>query len=167
MLFVTMSKLNDLKADSMRSGKADAANLNKPQERKRLKVTLWTVQGLLAATFLFAGGIKLALPVEALAQQSHLPGLFMKFIGTVEVLGALGLILPGITRIRTGLTPLAASGLAFIMVGATVITLAGPAAATASIPAVVGALSVFVAYWRFRLASHSEPSAARVLQPAR
>ena len=91
---------------------------------------LWIVQGLLALIFLFAGGTKLILPLEVLASmgspnQIPLPGLFVRFIGVAEVLGAIGLILPGLLRIRPGLTPLAAVGLVIIMIGATVLTLVG------------------------------------------
>jgi uncharacterized membrane protein YphA (DoxX/SURF4 family) len=56
---------------------------------------LWTLQALLAALFLFAGGMKLVSPIAALTQQVALPGPFLRFIGLAEVLGALGLILPG------------------------------------------------------------------------
>src|SRR2546430_7816965 len=86
---------------------------------------LWIVRGLLALLFLFAGGVKLVLPLEELTKQMPLPGLFVRFIGVAEVLGAIGLILPGLLRIRPGLTPLAAAGLVIIMIGATVLTLAG------------------------------------------
>src|SRR6266699_4038992 len=85
--------------------------------------TLWTVQGLLALLFLFTGGMKLVLPLAELTKQMPLPGLFVRFIGVAEVLGAIGLILPGLLRIRRDLTPLAAAGLVIIMVGATVVTL--------------------------------------------
>jgi hypothetical protein len=71
-----------------------------------------------------------------------------------EVLGALGLILPGLLGIRTGLTPLAAAGLVIIMTGATVLTVASGELALALIPLVVGLLSAFVAYGRWRLAPH-------------
>jgi DoxX-like family len=113
---------------------------------------LWIVQGLLALIFLFAGGMKLVLPVQVLTQQMPLPGPFVRFIGVAEVLGAIGLILPGLLRIRPGLTPLAAAGLVIIMTGATGITLAGGAVAPALIPLAVGLLSAFVAYCRWRLA---------------
>ena len=79
-----------------------------------------------------------------------LPGLFVRFLGVAEVLGALGLILPGVLRIRPGLTPLAAAGLLIIMMGATVITLAGGDVGAALIPLVVGLLTAFVAYGRWR-----------------
>jgi uncharacterized membrane protein YphA (DoxX/SURF4 family) len=117
-----------------------------------MNYALWIVQALLAALFLFAGGMKLVLPLEKLTGPIPLPGLFMRFTGVVEVLGALGLILPGLLRIRPGLTPLAAAGLVIIMIGATVITLMGGDVAAAVISLVVGLLAVFVAYGRWRVA---------------
>jgi len=113
---------------------------------------LWTIQGLLALLFLFAGGMKLILPLEQMTGPVPIPGLLLRFIGVVEVLGALGLILPGLLGIRPELTPLAAAGLVIVMIGATVITLAGDAAAPALIPLAVGLLAAFVAYGRWRLA---------------
>lgn len=115
---------------------------------------LWIVQALLALLFLFAGGMKLVLPLDALKGPGQLPGLFLRFIGVVEVLGALGLILPGLLHIRPGLTPLAAAGLVILMIGATVVTLAGGDVAPALIPLVVGLLAAFVAYGRWRLVPH-------------
>ena len=84
-----------------------------------MNIALWVVQALLAALFLFAGGMKFVMSIEEMTKQVPLPGWFLHFIGVVEVLGALGLILPWLTRIRPGLTPLAAAGLAIIMIGAT------------------------------------------------
>ena len=115
---------------------------------------LWIVQGLLALLFLWAGGIKLVLPLGKLTGPLPLPGLLMRFIGLAEVLGAIGLILPGLLRIRPGLTPLSAAGLVIIMIGATLLTLAGGDVALALIPLVVGLLSAFVAYGRWRLTPH-------------
>lgn len=91
---------------------------------RRANATLWTVQVLLALLFLFAGGMKLVIPIENMTAQITLPGWFLRFIGVAEVSGALGLILPGLFRIRTELTPLAAAGLAIIMIGAIVVTIA-------------------------------------------
>jgi len=125
---------------------------------------LWIVQGLLALIFLFTGGTKLILPIEVLTEQTPLPGLFVRFLGVAEVLGAIGLILPGLVGIRPGLTPLAAAGLVIIMTGATVLTLAGVVPgglALALIPLVVGLLSAFVAYGRWRLGPHRGAIVAR------
>jgi uncharacterized membrane protein YphA (DoxX/SURF4 family) len=118
-----------------------------------MNYALWILQWLLALVFLFAGGIKLVLPIEEMTKQMPLPlpGLFLRFTGVVEVLGAIGLILPWLLRIRPGLTPLAAAGLAIVMIGATVYTLAAGDFTAALIPLVVGLLSAFVAYSRWRL----------------
>ena|SRR5437762_1862958 len=115
---------------------------------KKTSAFLWTIQGLLAALFLFAGGMKLALPVEMLRGPVPLPDTFVRFIGVAEVLGALGLILPGLLRIRPVLTPIAAVGLVTIMSGATVITIEGGVVAPALIPAIVGSLAAIVVYGR-------------------
>jgi len=111
---------------------------------------LWIVQGVLAALFLFAGGMKLLMPAEALAAQSHLPGVFMKFIGVCETLGAIGLIVPWLTRIRRELTPIAATGLVIVMTGAVMVSAIQGPFATAIIPAVVGSLAAYVARGRWQ-----------------
>jgi hypothetical protein len=131
----------------------------------RFNKTLWGVQGLLAVVFLFAGGMKLVLPLEAMAGPIALPGAFLRFIGVAEVLGAIGLILPGLLRIRVGLTPLAAAGLVIIMTGATVLTIVGMGVAPALVPLTVGLLSGSVAYGR-RPAAVRATSRRQVLQPA-
>jgi len=117
-----------------------------------MNVVLWIIQVLLALLFLFAGVTKLILPIEEMTKQIAMPGLFLRFLGVVEVLGGLGLILPGLFRIKTSLTPLAAVGLTIIVVGATVITLKIGGGATAMFPLVTALLSGFVAYGRWRLA---------------
>ena len=127
---------------------------------------LWIVQALLALLFLYAGGMKLILPVEEMTAQIPMPGLLLRFIGVCEVLGAIGLIVPGLTRIRPELTPLAAAGLVIIMIGATVFTLATGNVAMALIPLAVGLLAAFVAYGRWRLAPLRGPSAPSQRQPA-
>lgn len=119
---------------------------------------LWIVQGLLALTFMFTGGTKLFMPLEAVAGQMPvpLPGAFVRFLGAAELLGAIGLILPGLLRIRTWLTPLAAAGLVVVMGGAVVLTLVGVGVGPALGPLVLGLLAGFVAYGRWRPAQHRD-----------
>ena len=112
---------------------------------------LWVVQGLLALLFLFAGGMKLILPIEEMTQQIAMPGLFLRFIGVCEVLGGIGVILPWLTGIRPGLTPLAAAGLVIIMIGATVISFIIGGIVMALLPLITGIVAAFVAYGRWRL----------------
>jgi len=112
---------------------------------------LWVFQSLLAALFLFAGGTKLVMPIDQLVAQSHMSGGFLRFIGVVEVLGGLGLVLPGLTGIAPILTPLAAAGLVIVMIGATVVSLPRGVLA-ALIPFVVGVLAAWVAVRRWRFA---------------
>ena len=119
-----------------------------------MNVVLWIIQALLALLFLFAGGVKLILPIEEMTKQMPMPGLFLRFIGVCEVLGGLGLILPGLLRIRPALTHLAAAGLVIIMIGAVAITLKIGPISSAVFPLVVGLLLAFVAYGRWRLAPH-------------
>jgi len=111
---------------------------------------LWSVQGLLATIFLFAGSSKLVMPIAMLTSQFPLPGEFMRLIGAAEICGALGLILPGLLRIRPGFTPLAASGLVLVMVGATTVSAAYASVPVAILPFIVGCLAAFVAYGRTR-----------------
>jgi uncharacterized membrane protein YphA (DoxX/SURF4 family) len=125
-----------------------------------MNIALWIAQALLAAIFLFAGGMKLIIPIEEMTKQMPipLPGWFLRFTGIVEVLGAIGVILPWLLRIRPALTPLAATGLVIVMIGATVYTLAAGDFASAPIPLVVGILAAFVAYGRWRLTPPSTRS---------
>lgn len=120
------------------------------KRQKLMTATLWIVQVVLALLFLFAGGMKLIVPAEVMMAQMplRLSGAFIHFIGICEVAGALGLVLPGLTRIRRELTPLAAWGLAIEMVGATVYTLLGGGGAGALFPLVVGLFCAAVAYGR-------------------
>src|SRR2546422_3248195 len=135
--------------------------------RSTTNVALGMVQGLLAALFLFAGGAKLVLPLDQMAGPVALPGWFLRFLGVAEVLGALGLVLPGLLRIRSGLTSLAAAGLVIIMIGATVVMWAGGMVAVALMNVVVALLVAFVAYGRWRLAPYRDSARPAVLRPAR
>ena len=117
-----------------------------------MNIALWIVQALLALLFMFTGVMKFVMSVEEMTKQMALPGWFLHFIGVCEILGALGLILPCLTRIRPGLTPLAAAGLVIIMIGATVVTIMTTDIVMVPMPFVVGILAAFVAYGRWRLA---------------
>ncbi|MCD6031422.1 MAG: DoxX family protein [Thermomicrobiales bacterium] len=120
-----------------------------------MKYALWVVQVLLALAFVSAGAIKLISPDEVLTAWYPFPAAFIRFIGVCELLGAVGLILPGLLRIRQGLTPLAAAGLAIIMAGAVATTLAIGGGMAALMPLALGLLAVFVAVGRARMRRQS------------
>jgi uncharacterized membrane protein len=113
---------------------------------------LWTAQTLAALLFLFAGATKFVLPAEKLQQGPIVFSLaFIYFIGACECLGAVGLLLPALTRIRTELTPLAATGLTIIMIGATTVSILAMGVVAGAFPAVVGLVTAAIAYGRTRL----------------
>ena len=128
---------------------------------------LWIVQGLLALLFLFSGGMKLVTPFDVLAEQMAypLPEVFVRFIGLCEVAGALGLVLPGLLRIRPDLTALAAGGLVIIMLGGAMFT-PPDHVELVLLPVVVGLLAGFVAVGRRRVARPGRSSSRAVLQTA-
>jgi hypothetical protein len=128
---------------------------------------LGTVQVLLALLFLFAGSFKAFAPMSQMQMPVALPEWFVRFLGCAEMTGAVGLILPSLLRIKPWLTPLAASCLVTIMVGATTISLVAMGVGMAILPFVVGTLSTFVAYGRVRLAPQQSRRARRpvVLRP--
>ena len=112
---------------------------------------LWIVQGLLAAMFLLAGVPKLVMSAAQMTAPGpiQVPVAFIRFIGVCEILGAIGMILPGLTRIRPGLTPLGASGLVIIMIGATVINIVNGMAAVAVPTAALGLMAASVVWGRW------------------
>ena len=123
---------------------------------------LWVAQVLLALGMASAGVIKLMSGDDTLTMYYPLfPALFIRFIGVCEILGALGVILPAALRIRPELTPLAAAGLAIIMGGAVISTIAMGAADMIASPLILFLLAVFVAYGRWRLAPIAPRDAER------
>jgi hypothetical protein len=120
-----------------------------PISSKTTDRILWTAQTLLALLFLFAGVTKLVMPIEKMEGPITFPLAFLRFIGVAETLGALGLILPGLLRVWTTLTSLAASGLVVIMIGATTITIVGMGVAPALFPLIVGLVAATIAYERW------------------
>lgn len=120
-----------------------------------MNVVLWILQGILALLFLFSGSTKLLQPKSKLAEDPRMGWTndfsqqTIKLIGAAEVLGALGLILPGITGIAEILTPLAASGLTVIMIGATVTHIRRGEKQVWPMTIVIGVLAAVVAILRF------------------
>lgn len=116
-------------------------------------ITLWIVAGVLAVLFFLAGVMKATQPKEKLAQNMGWVNDFssgtVKFIGVVEILGALGLILPEALDIAPILTPLAAVGLAVTMVLAAIVHLRRGETTLIGVNVVLLALSIFVAVGRF------------------
>lgn len=130
---------------------------------KAANVWLWIAQSLLAALFIFAGVVKLTMPAGALAQVSPLPVGFLRFIAVAELTGALGLVLPGLLRIRRDLTPFAALGLLAIMAGAVTVTIATQGLAPAVLPLVVGLVLVAVIRGRRSWARQSRAAGGRYI----
>jgi uncharacterized membrane protein len=127
---------------------------------------LWFGQVLLGLFFILASGApKLLLPAEALPMPIPLPQAFLYFVGTCEVLGGLGLILPGLTRIQPRLTVLAASCLAALTVCACVYQLLGQQPINALMALLFGAVAVGIAYGRGRVPLPSRRIAAQRAQP--
>ncbi len=131
--------------------------------RTKPGILLWTLQGLLAALFAFAGVAKLLMPVATLAKMSGLPGGLMELVAVAECCGAFGLVLPGLLRVRARLTPLAAAGLVIIMIGATTITARTQGVLPALFPCVVGVLAAVVAVGRWRWAPLRSATPRRAL----
>ena len=128
-----------------------------PHDHHRLVAWLWAIQFALAALYLFTGIMKWAIPADQLAAMTHLPAPFMRGIATAEILGALGLLLPGLYGFARWLTPLAAAGLVVIMIGATSETVAHMSVPAAILPFVAGGLALFVAIERRRLERSDQP----------
>jgi len=117
-----------------------------------MNIVLWIIQILLALLFLFAGITKLLPILPPPPPDLPLPPVwFLKFIGLCELLGGLGLVLPGLFRVKHYLTVLAAIGLTIIMIGAVVISVKGMGIGSGVTPLITGILCAFVAYGRSKL----------------
>jgi putative oxidoreductase len=119
---------------------------------KPLHVTLWILQALLSVPFIMGGLMKLATPIEELTAQMPwiTPSLewLIRFIGVSELLGAVGLIVPSLTRIRPFLTVWAAVGLAVIMVLAFFFHLSRNEYTALPVNVALGAIAVFIVWGR-------------------
>lgn len=121
-----------------------------------MNIALWIVQILLAVVFLMAGFMKVSQSKEALIEKGldwvdGIPLGAVRAIGIVEILGAIGLILPALTGILPWLTPLAAVGLALTMVGAGILHLSRKEYQGVVTNLILLLLALFVAYGRFVL----------------
>ena len=114
-----------------------------------MNILLWVLQVLLALAF-FAHGLMLLSPPAAIAAQlnASLPRWFQLFIGVAEILAAVGLTLPGISRIQPWLVPAAAAGIMIVMISATGFHLMRGEVSSAVTTLVLLALATFVAYMR-------------------
>lgn len=122
-----------------------------------MKYALWILQVLVGLAFMAAGFLKLTssgadLVAQGMAWAAAVPAWLIPVIGASELAGGLGLILPAATRIQPQLTPLAAALLAVVMVLAfiTHLVLGDPAESLIS-PVVLGGLSAFIAYGRYKI----------------
>jgi hypothetical protein len=116
-----------------------------------MNITLWILQVLLALAFLAHGLLLLAPPPDiAVQMNAFLPRWFQLFLGVAEVLAAVGLTLPGLTRIQPGLVPAAAAGVMIVMVSATVLHLSRGEISSAATTFVLLLIASVVAYGRWR-----------------
>jgi hypothetical protein len=131
---------------------ADAAQTS----GKGLRIALWVVQGLLAVAFGMAGVMKLLTPIAELGANmgwvNSLPEGLVRFIGASELAGAIGLILPAVTRVKPGLTALAGCGLTLVMLLAAAFHLSRSEWTALPPNLLLGGLAAFVAWGRFRRA---------------
>ncbi len=117
-----------------------------------MNIILWVLQVLLAALFMWHGWLLLAPPAELVEiMNAEFPLWFRMFLGAVEVLASIGLIVPGVTRIQPWLTPFTAMGLMIVMVCATVLHSYKGQTGSAVTTAVVLLILAFVAYMRWKV----------------
>jgi uncharacterized membrane protein YphA (DoxX/SURF4 family) len=118
-----------------------------------MAIALWVVQVLLALAFLGAGAAKLSQPKEKLLKNMAWVEDFsqqtVRLIGALEVLGAIGVVVPALTGILPWLTPLAALGLVLLMIGAALTHLRRTEYGNVAVNALLLILAAFVAYGRF------------------
>lgn len=117
-----------------------------------MNIVLWVVQILLALAFFGHGWLLLTPPAAIVAQMNAvMPRWFQVFVGVAEVLAAIGLILPGATRILPWLVTWAAGGIMIVMVSATIFHVARGELSSAAITLLLLAMATFVAYMRLRV----------------
>ena len=117
-----------------------------------MNIVLWIVQVLLAVAFFAHGWLFLSPPAGIVEQMNaSLPRWFQLFLGIAEVLAAVGLILPGLTRIMPWLVTWAAGGIMIVTVSATAFHLVRGEMSSAAITLLLLVMAAFVAYMRHRV----------------
>jgi hypothetical protein len=117
-----------------------------------MNIVLWVLQVLLAAAFLAHGLLLLFPPLEMLEPMNETMSTpFRHFLGAAEVLAAVGLTLPGITRVQPWLVSAAAAGVMIVMVSATVLHIRRDEISSAIITAILLVMATFVAYMRWKV----------------
>jgi putative oxidoreductase len=127
-----------------------------------MNIVLWVLQVLLAVAFFAHGAMMIAPPAEVAVQMNaSLPRWFQLFLGVAEVLAAVGLVLPGLTRILPWLVSWAAGGIIIVMVSATAYHVSRGEVSSAFITFILLVMAAFVAYMRYRVLPIGASSGAR------
>ena len=140
----------------MTSAMATTPSSSMTTSRRGLRITLWVLQVALALFFMMVGYSHALAPFEQVSQEAvwmqHVPRALGRFIGYAELAGGLGLIIPAATRIAPWLTPLAALGLATIMILALLFHIVRGEARVVGMHVLLAALALLVAWGRWRKA---------------
>ncbi len=128
------------------------ATVHPIDDERDLNVALWMAQVMLAVVFAVAGTLHLIKPMAELAQTmgwtASVPEALVRFLGVIELAGAVGLVLPSLTRIVPALTGAAAAGLAYVMSVASLVHLARGEWLSIPLTLLIGGWAVFVAWGR-------------------
>ena len=126
------------------------------QRPKALHIILWVAQVILGSMFIMTGFMKLSQPIDQLSAMmpwaGDVPALLVRFIGTAELLGGLGLILPAALRIKPELTAWAAVGLALVMIFALIFHVSRSEMQAIGMNVILAAIAAFIAWGRFKKA---------------
>ncbi len=129
---------------------------NQPKSSKAMHYSLWSVQIVLAASLMWAAWMKLVQPIDQLASMwpwaCQVPIALVKFTGVVDLIGALGLIMPSLFQIRPKLTPVAAVALVGLMLCAGLFHVRRGEASAIGVNSMFAILAAFVAWGRLKKA---------------
>ncbi|HXD91934.1 MAG TPA: DoxX family protein [Bacteroidia bacterium] len=121
---------------------------------KAIHITLWVAQAVLASSLIWASMMKLFQPIEKLSAMwpwtGQVPMIVVKFTGIVDLLGALGLILPSLIRFKPKLTPIAAIGIIVLMICASIFHIVRGEASVIGVNIIFAIIAAFIAWGRFK-----------------